>query len=413
MFRILSAMILICFSVAAYAQRASALKNMRILTSDSLAGRGYVENGMHKSAAYIADQLDQLGVEPAIEVSSFFQEITPFSVNTFPSKITFNTYDKKQIPKIFTAGKDFLLHPASASMNKEEVELNYLHNEKALDRIKSNKAYYINKHAFDKEAFHKIEQAFIADERVENSLLVVYDSTKLSWYPSQNQAKNAVIYSNQPIAEKYISANWKSVLNNAFQAVNVIGKILGKRNDSAIFFSAHYDHLGKLGEHIFPGANDNASGVALLLTLAEHYSNNTPEFDTYFLFTTAEEIGLLGSYYYVTNPLLPLNKIKLLVNLDLVGTGEEGITIVNGTKHSKIFDLFTGLNETRLSQIKARGEACNSDHCFFDKAGVPAIFIYTLGGSKAYHDIHDNISSPSLYAFNQLQSLIIDVVNSL
>ena len=101
------------------------------------------------------------------------------------------------------------------------------------------------------------------------------------------------------------------------------------------------------------------------------------------------------------------------MNLDLVGTGEEGITIVNGTKHGKIFDLFTGLNATRLSQIKARGEACNSDHCFFDKAGVPAIFIYTLGGSKAYHDIHDDISSPSLYAFNQLQSLIIDVVNSL
>jgi len=413
MFRILSAAILICFSVAAYAQRASALKHMRILTSDSLAGRGYVENGMHKSAAYIADQLSQLGVEPAIKASSFFQEITPFSVNTFPSKITLNAYDKKQRPKIFTAGKDFLIHPASVPMNKEDVELNYLQSAKALDRIKSNKAYYTNKHAFDKEAFHKIEQAFIADKRIENSLLVIYDSTKLSWYSSQTQAKNAVVYSNQPIVEKYISANWKAVLNNAFQAVNVIGKISGNRNDSAIFFSAHYDHLGKLGKHIFPGANDNASGVALLITLAEHYSNNKPEFDTYFLFTTAEEIGLLGSYFYVTNPLFPLSKIKLLVNLDLVGTGEEGITIVNGTKHKNTYDLFTELNDARLSEIKARGEACNSDHCFFDKAGVPAIFIYTLGGSKAYHDIHDDISSPSLHAFNHLQSLIIDVVNLL
>jgi len=385
---------------------------MKALTSVEFAGRGYVENGLEKSANYIAQQLKDLRVKPAARDNSFFQEITPFSVNTFPSKITLSNYDKSQNSKSFTAGKYFLLHPASASIDMEKVKIKHLKNGKDFNKIKSNNAYYIDKHAFETESFNEIEQAFIQNSELKNSLLIVYDSSKLSWYPSQAQANNAVIHSNQAFTQKYVTAKWTSYFNSSFKSKNVIGKIAGQSSDSAIFFSAHYDHLGKLGEHIFPGANDNASGVSLLLTIAEYYSNHTPKFDTYFLFTTAEEIGLLGSYYYVTNPVLPLSKIKLLVNLDLVGTGEEGITIVNGKKYNEVFSRFTRLNNERLTQIKARGEACNSDHCFFDKAGVPSVFIYTLGGSKAYHDIHDDMKSPSLYAFNELQNLIIEVVNS-
>jgi len=176
-------------------------------------------------------------------------------------------------------------------------------------------------------------------------------------------------------------------------------------------FSAHYDHLGQMGSAIFRGANDNASGVAMLLTLAEYYGENQPKFDTYFLFTTAEEIGLLGSRYFIENAPFDLGKIRLLVNLDMVGTGDEGITVVNAKKHNRYFELLQKLNKDRITNIKARGEACNSDHCFFDQIGVPAVFIYTLGGKQAYHDVYDNGEGLSLDAFDELHDLIIESLN--
>jgi Zn-dependent M28 family amino/carboxypeptidase len=172
--------------------------------------------------------------------------------------------------------------------------------------------------------------------------------------------------------------------------------------------SAHYDHLGQMGTAIFRGANDNASGVAMLLALAKHYGKNKPKFDTYFLFTTAEEIGLLGSYYFIENAPFDLRKIKMLVNLDMVGTGDEGITVVNAKKHKSYFELLQKLNDGGITKIKERGEACNSDHCLFDQIGVPAVFIYTLGGKQAYHDIYDNGEDLSLEAFDELQELIIE-----
>jgi Zn-dependent M28 family amino/carboxypeptidase len=163
-----------------------------------------------------------------------------------------------------------------------------------------------------------------------------------------------------------------------------------------------------MGSAIFRGANDNASGVAMLLALAKYYGENKPKFDTYFLFTTAEEVGLLGSSYFIQNPPFDLKKIKMLVNLDMVGTGDEGITLVNAKKQNHYFELLENLNKGRINQIKARGEACNSDHCLFDRIGIPAVFIYTLGGKQAYHDIYDNGEGLSMEAFDALYDLLIE-----
>jgi hypothetical protein len=69
------------------------------------------------------------------------------------------------------------------------------------------------------------------------------------------------------------------------------------------------------------------------------------------------------------------------------------------------------LNEGRITEIKERGEACNSDHCLFDQIGIPTVFIYTLGGKQAYHDIFDNGENLSLEAFDELHDLIIESLN--
>jgi hypothetical protein len=197
-----------------------------------------------------------------------------------------------------------------------------------------------------------------------------------------------------------------------YKTQNVITWVKGAQYpDSFIVFSAHYDHLGQMGKNIYlPGANDNASGCAMLLSLAQYYSKNPPACSIAFMAFGAEEAGLLGSGYYVEHPLFPLNQIKFLINLDLLGTGEEGITIVNGSIYKTEFDELLKLNNQKnyLPLIKPRGKAANSDHYYFTEKGVKSFFIYTLGGIKAYHDIYDRPETLPLTKFEDVFRLLID-----
>ncbi len=206
-------------------------------------------------------------------------------------------------------------------------------------------------------------------------------------------------------------------LINGYTSQNVIGYIPGKiEPDSFIVISAHYDHLGRMGKDTyFPGANDNASGTAMLLELANYYSSHQPDYSIAFMAFGAEEAGLIGSSYYVGHPLFPLNQIKFMVNLDLVGTGDEGMTVVNGVMLADEFNLLTKINEQKgyLSKVNKRANAPNSDHYFFATKGVKAIFIYTLGGIKAYHDVYDGAETLPLTKFKELFGLLTDFIEEL
>jgi Zn-dependent M28 family amino/carboxypeptidase len=117
----------------------------------------------------------------------------------------------------------------------------------------------------------------------------------------------------------------------------------------------------------------------------------------------------MGSKYYTENPLVPLENIRFLTNLDLVGTGDDGITVVNASIHPIEFSKLKNINDAGklFVNVKSRGKAANSDHYFFTEKGVPAFFIYTLGGIKAYHDIFDVSSTLPYTEFNDLFELII------
>jgi len=84
--------------------------------------------------------------------------------------------------------------------------------------------------------------------------------------------------------------------------------------------------------------------------------------------------------------------MKFLVNLDLLGTGDEGMMVVNATEFfSPVCFFLTAINNEKkyLAKIGQRGKARNSDHYWFTEKGVPSFYFYTLGGIKAYHDIYD------------------------
>ena len=116
----------------------------------------------------------------------------------------------------------------------------------------------------------------------------------------------------------------------------------------------------------------------------------------------------MGSKYFTENPLIDLKKIRFLLNTDLAGTGEEGITVVNASEHPTEFGWMQNISSENklLAAVNPRGKAANSDHYWFSEKGVPAFFFYTLGGIKAYHDVFDRAETLPLATHENLFQLI-------
>ena len=166
---------------------------------------------------------------------------------------------------------------------------------------------------------------------------------------------------------------------------------------------------------VFPGANDNASGLAMLLCLAEAVKGEPLRRNVLFVAFAGEEAGLAGSEWFVADRPIDLTKVAMVVNLDLNGTGEEGITVVNSTVQQRFFDQLVEINtrDGLLTAVKPRGPACNSDHCPFVEKGVPAVFIYTMGGIAAYHDVFDRPETLPLTEFEDLHRLLTRALSAL
>ena len=171
---------------------------------------------------------------------------------------------------------------------------------------------------------------------------------------------------------------------------NVIGIIPGsERPDEYIFYTAHWDHLGfdpsLKGDQIFNGARDNASGVAGILQIAEAFTkvNPIPKRSIAILSVTGEEQGLIGSEYYVKNPLVPLNKTIADINLDAMNIfGRTKDVSIIGSGQSEldnyVKDAAKALGKTVKPDPRPEsGGYFRSDHFNFAKVGIPAIY---LGG---------------------------------
>jgi len=366
-------LIIILFStLKCFAQDSAYTRKMvNKLTAKEFWGRGYTKDGMKKAADFIAEEYNKLGLIP---FGTSYKQDFNFPVNTFPGKMTVEVDGKKLIP-----GKDFIVNNESPTIKLKA----------GLKQIDS-----LNFQA--------------------SPILKVSLKDKLTWSVATEVGETTQIQINKKAlttSPKRINVDIENRFISNFQASNVCGLVKGtKYPDSILKITAHYDHLGGLGKDTyFPGANDNAAGVATLLSLAKFYAANPQPYSIGFICFAAEEAGLLGSRYYTENPLLPLNKIKFLINLDLVGTGEAGMTVVNASVYPKAFSLLKEINDQHqyISKINSRGKAANSDHYFFSEKGVPAFFIYTQGGPSAYHDVFDQADTLPLNEYNDLFKLLV------
>jgi aminopeptidase YwaD len=413
--RIFTLLLPALFVVPVFSQDTSyARKVIGQLTSPEFKGRGYLENGDKIAAEYLKSELVRLGIKPLD--GEYFQ---PFriTINTIPGEISLAIDNNMLEP-----GADYIVFNSSGSC-KGTYNLIWLDQYLPVDLLKKDLS----------ETFLVVDTARIKDTLILKHLdAVEYGNTfrargiievnhKRSLQVERgfaNSFVNLQISKDKiPYGSKQITLSFKNKLQKNYKTQNVYGYIPGE-TDTFIVFGAHYDHLGKMGNKVyFPGANDNASGCAMLLNLADWYvrAENKPHYSIAFVFFSAEEVGLVGSKAYTENPPFPLNKIRFMMNLDMVGTGEEGIKVVNGSILKSEFDLLTRINNENkyLAKVSARGEAANSDHYFFYKRSVKSVFIYTLGGISEYHNIYDKAETLPLTEFSDLFRLITDFISAL
>jgi aminopeptidase YwaD len=352
---------------------------IKFLTSKKCFGRGYVKNGLSIAAAYIAGELKQQNITPLFK-GTYYQDFT-FSVNTFPGNMNVKIDGHVLVP-----GKDYIVSPDCKGLSGTFALVK------------------------------KDSVTFAAP----SASLVISLKRKLTFSVAAapaNYSSIQLLNTDQYDSIKTVELNIENKLLTAYPNKNICAFIPGqKNNDSMTVFSAHYDHLGGLGKKIFfPGANDNASGVSMVLNIMRYYKAHPPVYKTLFIFFAGEEAGLLGSKYFTESKAIDLQKIKFLINLDLLGTGDDGIMVVNGAIHQKEFGLLTKINTENnlVKEIKKRGKASNSDHYWFSEAGVPCFFIYTMGGIKAYHDVFDVEKTLPLTDYADVFRLITAFVNQL
>tara|TARA_B100001287_G_scaffold269999_1_gene268157 strand:+ start:8117 stop:9355 length:1239 start_codon:yes stop_codon:yes gene_type:complete len=374
------------------------------LCSPFFKGRGYVDEGHLKAAKFIENEFLKFGLS-TLNQNSFLQDFN-INVNTFPRRIKI-VKDGDQLRE----GVDFIIDPSSCSLNgKFKVKIVNLENYKFIlnDFDYKSEIFLIDASKLqNKDSISLFKDLSFKLAKFGPTIFI--QNSKLTWSVSSAQKKHPIIYITKGLDYSFNSIfeiNFDAELKR-IQTNNVCGFIEG-RSKKIIVISAHYDHLGMMGSSIFPGANDNASGVSLLLNLANYYSSKKNKYDMVFLCFGAEEIGLVGSNYFVNNPLIPLKNIKFLINLDIVGTGQDGIAIVNAIDQKRYVKKIGDINKDLklFSKIKIRGQAPNSDHYFFSTNDIPAIFIYTLGGINAYHDVFDKSETLPLTKISNLFILI-------
>ena len=206
------------------------------------------------------------------------------------------------------------------------------------------------------------------------------------------------------------------IVEAGYRSQNVCGYFPGK-TDTMIVFTAHYEHLGMHGDTIFYGAHDNASGTAAVMDLARMASGKHCHYTYVFLFFSGEESGLIGSRHFTEHPLIPLDKVKLLVNIDLFCGGDEGLMVVNANapETKPYVDMLEALNNQYhyAAKIARRDNARNSDHYYFS-SHCPAIFLFTLGGPfGGYHSPADTCDGCGLDNYINNMTLLRDFIKQL
>jgi Zn-dependent M28 family amino/carboxypeptidase len=228
--------------------------------------------------------------------------------------------------------------------------------------------------------------------------------------------------SQYPDFTQYFSFKGRREGQTGENAANIVGFIPGHQTDKLIVITAHYDHLGKIGEKIFNGADDNGSGTAALLALAAYFMENRPLHSMMFIALDAEESGQQGVKALIVDFPFELGKVILNINMDMISRNDDKEIYAVGTYHFPFLKpMIQKVSEARNPKLLFGHDVPNSgikdwtfssDHSQFFLNNIPFIY-FGVEDHKDYHKESDTFENIHPDFFAETVELILDIIISL
>lgn len=400
------------------------------LASDELKGRETGSDELKIAAAYIANNLKKNGVIPAGDNGSFYQNV-PMQRISGPKKISLriNDYVGETFLGIYVKNIDFkgdavyLNYGSEDDFKGQDVQGKLIIVKAGTPETKDARAKFYAGRA--KRALAKSMGAMAlielgeVDEDTFNRYAHYFNEPKTSlkseeetesfvhmWMIDKGMAAAASLDASSPIK---VDLKIEGIVTEKISSRNVVGYLEGsdpKLKDEFVIYSAHYDHVGigkpnAENDSIYNGARDNAIGTVTVLSVAENFAKYPTKRSALFILFTGEEKGLLGSQYYVENPVMPLDKMVYCFNSDGAGYNDTTKITIFGLHRTTVGQhLIDAGKEFGLDVIDDPAPEQNlfdrSDNVNFAKKGIPSPTL-SLGFTafdeeinKYYHQVTDN-----------------------
>jgi hypothetical protein len=402
--------------------------HVQYLADDKLQGRRTGTPGEALAMQYISEQFKNVGLQPK-GTTSYFQAFT-IDEGRHIDPATMFSIDGKQLqlnteyfPLTFSASST--IKGSSAIGLREAGQPWYFDMKELLEAHTSNPKY-------SPEEDIKKEAAKLASRKA--TALIVYNSgnldDKLSYSTKDKPTPSPIpiIYVTKAGYKKYLSDPFATLdlsMKVAFYEKKKTGNnVVGYIDNGApqtIIIGAHYDHLG-FGEDanaldtikaVHNGADDNASGVAAMIELARMLATTKSKTQNFlFIAFSGEELGLIGSKYWLENPTTTLNA-NYMINMDMVGRYEAAkmLTVGGYGTSPEWATIFTSVNDKSLALRFDSSGGGPSDHASFYRKNIPVLFFFT-GSHPDYHKVTDDWDKINFEGQLQIVKLINRVIQA-
>jgi hypothetical protein len=414
--------------IEAEKQKATLISNLKshigYLASDALEGRRTGTAGADAAMDYLVKQYERMGIGAKgsigylqkFEINEGLQmdPSTQFKVNNIQLKI-----EKDFFPLATSASSHIAGNPAMALHEKGQPWFKDI--KETLEENKSNPH-------FDIEAWIKKEVTTAASKGatafiiyntgivVDNILFNKNDKTAPYSIPVIYLTQTGLQHFTDPSATLQVEISVR--LSEKKRPATNVAAFINNGAANTIVIGAHYDHLGfnedknalDTGHVIHNGADDNASGTAALLEIARLLQQKSPVHNNYlFLHFSGEELGLLGSKYWIENPTMT-GSINYMLNMDMVGRYDTShkLTVGGYGTSSKWSNIWKAINTPLVVKFDSTGSG-PSDHASFYRAGVPVQFFFT-GSHPDYHKASDDADKINYEATAQIVTLAYQIM---
>ncbi|MFT5761344.1 MAG: Zn-dependent M28 family amino/carboxypeptidase [Polaribacter sp.] len=276
----------------------------------------------------------------------------------------------------------------------------------------------------------KEDVAFLADDKLEGRQTGTPGEIKASEYIKERFEKLGLTpkgtngfyqpFSFKPKTHPHEEIKFTENTDGTISGRNVVGFIDNKAKNTVII-GAHFDHLGYGGDGslyrdsikaIHNGADDNASGVSILLNLASKLKNKNTNNNYLFIAFSGEEMGLLGSNYFVKNSTIDNKSVSYMINMDMVGRLKDSALAIYGTGTSPVFKQVLESQNNNFKLIQKESGVGPSDHTSFYLADIPVLHFFT-GQHGDYHKPSDDMETLNYEGMASISNYIFTIISDL